>query len=144
MRFNALRSTISTIVNRVHKEKKLEIMAEILVDPQTDFFAGAERHFAQEITMLSQVSPHLLMHFYPFSPLPSSEADIEQLISNLTPIVERLMNTRNSLYVWQPDSQLFPLFRTIQHTLGSDQIFFTEQQPRSYLDRRTLHLDLQM
>lgn len=144
IRVGALRNTISTVVNRVHQERKIEVVSEILVDPQTNYFEGAKNHFAQDLTALTQVSPHILMHFYPFTPLPSTEAEINDLMQHLSPVIEKLMATTTSIFVWKPNPQEFPLLQKIQQSIQASSIYFTEEQPRSYLDRRTLHLELQM
>ncbi|MHA2502180.1 MAG: hypothetical protein ACXAE3_04875 [Candidatus Kariarchaeaceae archaeon] len=141
-RIDAIRTTISSIVNRVHQERKLEIIAEIMVDPQTNYFKGASEHFGHDLTNMTQVTPHLLLHFYPWSPFPQTESEIEQLIGNMNPIMERMTNTKNSLFLWEPSDASFTLAQILKQALGSDYVFFTEQKPRSYLDRRTLHLDL--
>jgi len=143
-RVGAIKNTISSIVNRVHQERKLEIITEMLIDPQTNYFNGASEHFGQDLPTYTQVSPHILLHFYPWSPFPSSEAEIEQLVGNMAPIIERMTTTKNSLFMWAPSDASFQLARVLQRALGSEFIFFTEQQPRSYLDRRTLHLQLGM
>jgi len=143
-RIDAIRQTISSIINRVHQERKLEIISEILIDPQTNYFKGAMEHFGHDLTTMTQVCPHIMLHFYPWSPFPTSVDEIEQLVGNMAPIIDRMNTTKNSLFMWEPSDETFALAKSLQRALGSEQIFFTEQQPRSYLDRRTLHLQLGM
>ena len=143
-RVDAVKSTISSIVTRVHQERKVEIITEMLIDPQTNYFTGALDHFGQELGSYTQVSPHIMLHFYPWSPFPATEVEIEQLVGNMAPIMERMTTTKNSLFMWNPTDSSFQLASILKRALGSEFIFFTEQQPRSYLDRRTLHLQLGM
>lgn len=143
-RIDAIRNMISSVVNRVHQERKLEVISEILIDPQTNYFKGAIEHFGHDISSLTQVSPHILLHFYPWSPFPTTQAEIDELIGNMEPIIERMSATKNSLFMWDPSDESFALAETIQRSINSEFIFFTENQPRSYLDRRSLHLQLGM
>lgn len=141
-RVDALQQMISAIVNRVHQERKLEVISELFVDPQTNYFSGSREQFGQDLGSYTQVSPHILLHFYPWSPFPSTNEEIEQLVTNMAPIIERMTATKNSLMMWEPTDETFQLAKTLKRALGSDYIFFTEQKPRSYLDRRTMHLQL--
>ncbi|MHA2251217.1 MAG: hypothetical protein ACXAD7_12710 [Candidatus Kariarchaeaceae archaeon] len=143
-RVGALRGMISNIVNRVHREHKVEIISEILLDPETAYLTGAQEHFAQDLNMISQISSHLLLHLHPWSPLPSTEDDLLGIQNQLEPIIERGSELKNSLYIWKPTKENFDMALKLRDQLGSTNIFFTENQPRSYLNRRTLHLDLGM
>ena len=141
-RIEHIQSMINSIVRRVHQERKLEIITEILVDPQTNFFKGAQEHFGQDLSSLLQVSPHILLHFYPWSPFPSSEAEINQLIGNMRSVMDRMSDTKNSLLLWKPTEANMELALKLKSALRSEHLFFTEEHPLSYYDRRTLHLQL--
>ncbi|MHA2091719.1 MAG: hypothetical protein ACW98K_12775 [Candidatus Kariarchaeaceae archaeon] len=141
-RINALRGMISTVVNRVHQERKVNIISEILLDPETNYLPGAAEHFAQDLGMVAQISSHVLLHLHPWSPLPESEEDLLPIYRALEPIIDRKGQLTNSLYIYGPTEQNFEAALMLKNKLVSTHIFFTESQPRSYLNRRTLHLDL--
>ncbi|MHA2030403.1 MAG: hypothetical protein ACXAC2_05550 [Candidatus Kariarchaeaceae archaeon] len=141
-RIEALRSTISTVVNRVHKEKNIEILSEVLLDPQTNYLEGAKEHFAQDINMISQITPHLLLHLHPWSALPTNKAELAQVKERLSSIENRLETSKNSLFVWDVNSENFDMMVELKDAYSSSNIFFTDYQPSSYLNRRTLHLNL--
>lgn len=141
-RVNALRGMISTIINRVHSEKKVEIITELVLDPETLYFDGATNHFAQDIRMISQITPHVLLHLHPWSSFPTNDDEMNVLMDALAPIRERMEGMRNSIFLWQPDTTTFNYAQSLQNQLSSSHIFFTDYQPVSFLNRRTLHLNL--
>ncbi len=141
-RIAGLRGMLSSIVNRVHQEKKVEIIAELLLDPETNYVEGAGDYFGQDLGMMSQVSSHLLLHLHPWSTLPSNEDEMNETLNGLGPIVERIGEIKNSLYLWNPTMENFEIALKLKEMLNSSKIFFTENQPGSYLNRRTLHLGL--
>lgn len=141
-RIEAIRNTISAIVNRVHKEKKVEILSEILLDPQTNYFDGAKEHFGQDIATMTQITSHVLLHIHPWSNLPTNKAELGLIKEQLGPIESRLSTSRNSLFVWDVNSENFDMIMDLKDTYSSSRVFFTDYKPSSYLNRRTLHLNL--
>lgn len=141
-RLETIRDFSKTVVNRIHREKKLDVMTEILLDPKTDFFTGAATHFGQDLNYLSQAVSHVLLHIYPWSDFPVTEKDLNVFYDEIKPKLSKLAEMENSLYVWGLDIEKFAIARQIQDTLGSRNIFFTEGNPPSYPDRRSLHLEL--
>jgi hypothetical protein len=141
-RVEAIRSTISSVVNRVHKEKKVDILSEILLDPQTNYFDGAKEHFAQDIATMTQITSHILMHIHPWSNLPTNKAELGLLKEQLGPLESRLSTTKNSLFAWDVNAESFEMMMELKDTYSSSRLFFTDYKPSSYLNRRTLHLNL--
>ena len=139
-----LRNTISTVVNRVYKEKKIDILSELLLDPQTNYLEGTSTYFGQDINTMTQVAPHLLLHIHPWSPLPATKPELAKLQTALEPLAGKLRSGKNSLFAWDVTPESFNLLLELKDALGSDQLFFTNYQPSSYLNRRSLHLNLSM
>jgi hypothetical protein len=114
----------------------------VLLDPQTNYLDGAKEHFAQDINMITQITPHLLLHIHPWSALPTNRAELGQLREKLAPIESRIETSKNSLFVWDVNSENFDMIMELKDAYSSSRVFFTDYQPSSYLNRRTLHLNL--
>lgn len=142
LRTKANYGLISAVVRRVHQEKKVDIISELLLDPQTGYFEGAELQFGQSINQISQATSHILLHIHPWSEFPSSQNQLDELFSNLSPKLDLINSINNSLFLWGPSDAEFEYAMKIRDALGSKHIFFTESKPASYLERRSLHLDL--
>ncbi len=141
-RIESLRNTISTVVNRVYKEKKIDILSEILLDSATNYFDGAKEHFGQDIGVITQLTPHILLHIHPWSDLPSNNVELGQLKEKLQPYESRLSTGQNSLFAWDVSPANFEMLSQLKDTYSSSRIFFTDYKPSSYLNRRTLNLNL--
>ena len=93
---------------------------------------------------MTQVAPHLLLHIHPWSPLPTTKPELAKLQTALEPLTGKLRSGKNSLFAWDVTPESFNLLLELKDSLGSDQLFFTNYQPSSYLNRRSLHLNLSM
>ncbi|MCY3411285.1 MAG: hypothetical protein INQ03_06555 [Candidatus Heimdallarchaeota archaeon] len=142
LRTQATNGLISNVVQRVHMERTIDILSEILLDPQTEYFEGASTHFGQDIHTISQSSSHLLFHLYPWSNLPTTQDELDNFFEKLSPYLSLINSVTNSIYLWGPNEQEFEFALKIKDALGSKEIFFTEKKPNSYLNRRSLHLDM--
>ncbi|MDH5400959.1 MAG: hypothetical protein OEY49_00600 [Candidatus Heimdallarchaeota archaeon] len=141
-RVDAIRGLYSTVINRIHQERKIEVLTELCIDPEIQFLQGARAQLGQDIASLSQISSHVLLHFYPWSNYPTTQEELDTLITEIAPITDRIGELKTSFYMWQPDEMSFEIFNSLKEKIGSKFLFFTENQPKSYLDRRSLHLDL--
>jgi len=115
-RVDSLSGMVSSVVSRVHGEKKIEIMSEIVVDPQTSYLDGAAHHFGQNITNLSHVTTHLLLHLFPWGgDLPSADSEeFNELIDQLSPVKELADTHRNSLFLWGTSDQHIELANQVK------------------------------
>ncbi len=142
-RIDAISKMISTIIQRVHQVRKIDVLTELLFDPQTNFFEGSTHHFGQSVDRLRQISSHLLIHLLPWSEtLPQTDNEIKEFIANLKPIQDLIQTNRNSLYLWGITEEKLSFAERIKTVLRSQQIFIQEREPLTLLDRRSLHLGL--
>ncbi len=142
LRQQSTNGLISSIVQRVHSERKVDVLSEILLDPQTDYFEGASSHFAQDINSISQATSHILFHLHPWSNLPSTQAELDKLNEHLIGKLNIINSITNSLFLWGPTVEQYEFAMKVKDSLGSKYIFFTEDKPSSYLERRSLHLGM--
>jgi hypothetical protein len=143
-RIESLNGMISHVVSRVHSEKKIEILTELLVDQSTDYLKGTSYHFAQDINFLSRTSSHLLIHLNPWTnTFPGSETpEFDKYVQELGPIKDKIGNLRNSLFLWGANEQNLEFADQMRGVLNSQNLFLMLEQPSNLLDRRSLHLGL--
>ncbi len=142
-RSNAIAQMITTIQNNVHQIRKINVIPEILFDPQTKYLEGANIHFGQNLEKLRQISPHLMIHLMPWTDmLPSTEEEINMFTENLEPFQEIMNTNRTSIYIWNVTEEIDQLARKIKETLRSENIFYELRAPKTLLSRRSLHLGL--
>ncbi len=91
---------------------------------------------------MTQITSHILLHIHPWSSLPNNRAELALLKEQLGPIESRLSTSKNSLFAWGVTSENFEMLLDLKDTYSSSRVFFTDYKPASYLNRRTLHLNL--
>ncbi len=141
-RTNSVNKLISTVVNRVHQIKKIDVLPELLLDLQTGLLEGSLRHFGQDYNSIRQVTSHILIHLFPWSPFPSTEEEINMLSETLGEFAEHTETTKTSLYIWDITDTKFNFAQSIKTNLNSKEIFVLEEEPIDFLDRRSLYLGL--
>ncbi len=145
VQFRAERLTkmVSTLISNVHQVKKITVMPEIMFDPQTNYLDGALEHFGQGIESLRTISPHLLVHLFPWTDeLPKTEQEIEKFTEALIPFQEIMNNVRTSIYVWGITDEKAALAEKVKDTIQSENLFYQMTVPPTLLSRRSLHLGL--
>ena len=60
----------------------------------------------------------------------------------MRPYFSKLAEMKNSLYIWGLSEENLQVAQQIKDALSSSFIFFTDAPPRTYEDRRSLHLEL--
>ena len=135
-------------INQTIQEAGLstEILVELMLDPQLQFIEGSRAHLGQDLNELRANSNHLLLHLYPWSkPFPTTNSpDYQSLTSNLEPLSELYRyNVQNSLFLWDVDSEdILDTAEQIKASLQSRYLFIQERAPPTALNRRSLHLDI--
>ncbi len=143
-RLQSLTGMVGSIINRVNSQRQIEVLTEILLDPQVSYMQGAASYFAQDINYLSQVSSHMLLHIHPWTlGLPTANsAEMDAFVNAIAPIRERSSTLNTSLYFWNTTEETLDFADTVRSILGSQNVFYMDQTPPSYSDRRSYQLGI--
>ncbi len=117
-----------------------------MLDPQLQFIEGARAQLGQDLNELRANSNHLLLHLYPWSkPFPAANSpEYQTLASNLQPLQELYRyNVQNSLFLWDVESEeILDMAEQIKASLQSRYLFVQKRAPPTALNRRSLHLNI--
>lgn len=140
---------IKSVVTRIHeavKEKGIEVLPMVNLDPGVGYQNGAYTHFGQKIEALAEVTGHVLINLNAWSPvLPKVDTpEFNALIQKLLPLRNITARRRKlSFMYWSfTEEDEFESLKKIASFFNATKIVAYPKFPRAYKRWRELHLNI--
>ncbi len=144
-RAEKIKSAVSTVHNAV-KDKGVEVLVTVELDPETGYQKGAYKHFGQDIEALSAITGHVLININAWSPiLPKVDTpEFNALSETLLPLRDITARRRKlSFMYWSfTDDDEFESVRKLATSYKATKLVTYIRFPSDYRRWRELHLNI--